>query len=229
MTFSLVARCPRTGQLGVGAMTAMIGVGKLVAHARSQVGAAASQAILNPYLAFDGLDRLADGEAADAVLDDLIAADPGAGGRQVGLVDAHGRSAAFTGHLPADWKGDRCGDGFAAQGNRLAGPEVLDDAVAAFHAAPDAPLVDRLLAALDAGQEAGGDTAGHRSATITVFGAEAYPLWDLRIDIADDPLEQLQRRYELFRDEVLPEIELLPTRNDPLGGFAYVPQEEGAV
>jgi uncharacterized Ntn-hydrolase superfamily protein len=221
VTFSLVARCPRTGQLGVGAMTAMLGIGKLVAHATAQVGAAATQAMVNPYLAFDGLYRLDRGVSAPDVLEELIAADPGREGRQFGLVDAQGRVAAHTGSLPEDYKGHRIGDGWACQGNRLAGPEVLDAAVAAFRADPDAPLVERLLAALDAGEDEGGDLKGHKSATVTVVERELYPLWDLRVDESDEPLREIHALHEEFEAELIPQIRMLPTRDDPLGGFDY--------
>ncbi|MFA9428868.1 DUF1028 domain-containing protein [Egicoccus sp. AB-alg2] len=228
MTFSLVATDPRSGEVGVVALTAMPGVGKLVAHARPRLGAAASQAMMNPYLAFDGLRLLAEGVPADEALARLVEGDPGREGRQFGLVDLEGRSASHTGSLPEDWKGHRTGPHFAAQGNRLAGPEVLDAAVETFLARDDEPLVDRLLAAIDAGEDQGGDTKGHRSATLVVLGREDYPLWDLRIDDADEPLRLLHAQYETFREELLPEIEMLPKRDDPLGGFDYE-GSEGAV
>ncbi len=221
MTFSLVARCPRTGQLGVGAMTAMLGIGKLVAHARAQVGAAATQAMVNPYLALDGLVRLEQGAAAEEAVEELIAADPGREGRQLGMVDARGGAAAYTGPLPEDYKGHRTGQGWACQGNRLAGPEVLDAAVEAFLAEPARPLVERLLAALDAGEDEGGDRKGHRSATVTVVEQELYPLWDLRIDESDEPLRAIHALHEQFAEELVPQIRMLPGRDDPLGGFDY--------
>lgn len=221
MTYSLCARCPRSGQLGVAAMTHMLGVGKIVAHAGARVGAAASQAFMNPYLAIDGLARLAAGESAEPVVNDLVEADPGRSGRQFGLVDARGGAAAFTGEQPEDWKGHRTGEGWACQGNRLAGPQVVDAAVDAFLDRPDDALVDRLVAALDAGESAGGDTLGHRSATVAVVDTEAYPLWDIRIDHADRPLEELHRMYEAFAEHLIDEIRILPTRDDPIGGMDF--------
>jgi uncharacterized Ntn-hydrolase superfamily protein len=132
VTFSLVATDRATGQVGVGAMTAMPGVGKLVAHARAGHGAAASQAMINPYLAFDGLQLLIDGVSPTEAVARLMAGDPGREGRQLGLVDVQGRSASHTGSLPEDWKGHRTGEHYACQGNRLAGPEDLDAAVDAY-------------------------------------------------------------------------------------------------
>lgn len=228
MTFSLVAVDLVSGHCGVAAMTAMPGVGKLVAHARPQLGAAASQAMMNPYLAFDGLEQLGEGRPAPEVLDELVAGDPGREGRQFGLVDRDGNAASHTGSLPEDWKGHRTGPGYACQGNRLAGPEVVDAAVEAFLARAGEPLVDRLVAALDAGEEQGGDTMGHRSATVVVMGTEAYPLWDIRIDDAEDPLRALHERKDEFAKELVPQILQLPTRDDPLGGFDYE-GHEGAV
>lgn len=221
MTFSIVAHDPATGHVGVAAMTAMPGVGKLVAHARAGIGAAASQAMMNPYLAFDGLQLLSEGRPADEALARVVEADPGREGRQLGLVDAHGRAASHTGTLPEDWKGHRTGPHYACQGNRLAGPEVVDAAVDAYLQSEGQPLAERLLAALDAGEEAGGDTLGHRSATLAVMGTELYPLWDLRIDDADDPLAALHERHDVFARDLVPQILLLPTRADPLGGFDY--------
>lgn len=221
VTFSLVAHAPNTGHVGVGAMTAMPGVGKLVTHARAQQGAAASQAMMNPYLAFDGLKLLSEGVPADEAVERVIADDPGREGRQLGLVDVHGRSGSYTGSLPEDWKGHRTGRNYACQGNRLVGSEVVDRAVEAFLVTEDEPLVERFLAALDAGEDAGGDKMGHRSATVVVMGTELYPVWDLRIDDSDDPLRELHERHDTFAEELVPEILMLPTRDNPLGGFDY--------
>jgi uncharacterized Ntn-hydrolase superfamily protein len=221
MTFSLVAHDPDTGHVGVAAMTAMPGVGKLVAHARAQQGAAASQAMMNPYLAYDGLELLGEGVPADEALAKLIDADPGREGRQFGLVDTRGGAASHTGSLPEDWKGHRTGPHYACQGNRLAGAEVLDAAVAAYLDRAGEPLAERLLAALDAGEDHGGDRLGHRSATVVVMGTELYPIWDLRIDDADDPLQAIHERHDVFAEQLVPHILLLPTRDDARGGWDY--------
>ena len=228
MTFSLVVHDPDTGHVGVAAMTAMPGVGKLVAHARAQHGAAASQAMVNPYLAFDGLELLQQGMSAQDALAKVVEADPGREGRQFSLVDARGGSASFTGELPEDWKGHRTGLHFSCQGNRLVGPEVIDQAVAAYHELRGEPLIDRLISGLEAGEDAGGDTMGHRSATVVIMGTELYPLWDIRIDESDDPLAEVKDRKAVFAEDLLPEILMLPTRDDPLGGFDYE-GHEGAV
>jgi uncharacterized Ntn-hydrolase superfamily protein len=220
MTFSIAARCPHTGQLGVGALTAMAGVGKLVAHVRPGVGAAATQATHNPFLAYDGLPLLAEGKAPRDVLEELIRQDPGREVRQAGMVDAQGRSHAFTGNRTPDWSGHRTGAGFAAQGNRLVGPETLDEVVRVFGEARDLDLAERLLLAIEAGEATGADRQGAQSATITVAGDQPYPLWDLRVDDAKDPAAELRRLFGVFREQMLPNIHKLPTRDDPMGDAA---------
>jgi uncharacterized Ntn-hydrolase superfamily protein len=221
MTFSLVAHCPRTGQVGVAAMTAMVGVGKLVSHAQAHVGAAASQAFMNPYLAFDGLSLLAEGVSARVALERLIDADPGKAGRQFGIVDTRGGSASWTGDKPQPWAGHRTGEHWACQGNRLAGPQVVDRCVEAFLDGEGQPLVDRLIAGLQAGEDAGGDTKGHKSAAVLVMHTERYPLWEMRIDHADDPMQALHKLYDVFRERLEYQIDKMPTRANPLGGYDY--------
>lgn len=220
MTFSLVAHCPRTGQVGVGALTAMVGVGKIACHARTGAGALSSQAAMNPYHAYDGLPLLAAGRSAQETLDMVLAGDPGAEFRQVGVVDVQGRAAVHTGERTSDWSGDLVGDGYAVQGNRLVGRETLEAAAAAFEADPEQDLVERLLRALEAGEATGADREGALSATVLVHGREAYPLWDLRADHAEDPAAELRRLHAELGEVLLPAIAALPTRADPLGQMA---------
>ncbi|GGM08049.1 DUF1028 domain-containing protein [Micromonospora yangpuensis] len=220
MTFSIVARCPRTGQLGVAALTATAGVGKLLSHVRNGAGAVATQATHNPFLAYDGLPMLAEGRSPREVFDELLANDPGRDVRQAGVVDAQGRSHAFTGARTLPWSGQHVGSGFAAQGNRLAGPETLAAIVRGYQQDPEADLVERLLCAIEAGEDSGGDRKGAGSATITVISEEPYPLWDLRVDDADDPARELRRLYGVFQEQMLPIVRGLPTRDDPMGESA---------
>lgn len=220
MTFSLVARCPRTGQVGVGALTATAGVGKIACHARAGAGAISSQAAMNPYHASDGLPLLAADRTAQEVLDMVLAVDPGAEFRQVGIVDARGRVAVHTGSRTLDWSGDLVGDGFAVQGNRLVGRVTLEATAAAFAADPDLDLAERLLRALEAGEATGADREGALSGTVLVHDREAYPLWDLRADHAEDPAAELRRLHRELGEALLPAIAALPTREDPLGQMA---------
>jgi len=217
MTFSIVARCPRSGQFGIAAATGVPAVGKLLTHAAAGIGAVATQARLNPYLGIDGLALLREGLPAAAVLERLRQGDPGREQRQVGLVDAAGRAAAWTGEDCLDWAGHRLGAGYAVQGNRLAGPEVLDLAAETFEHLAERPLSERLIAALACGDEAGGDSKGERSATLYLVDSEEYPLWDIRVDDHTRPIAELKRLYGVFEREVIPHIRRMPTRAEPGG------------
>ncbi|MDO5621376.1 MAG: DUF1028 domain-containing protein [Paracoccus sp. (in: a-proteobacteria)] len=159
MTYSIVARCPRTAQLGVAIATAVPAVGALAPFASSK-GAIASQAFVNPYLGLDGLHLLDQGQDAQTALDALIAADPGRDTRQLAIIDAQGRVAQFSGVACNGWFGQKAGASFGCQGNLLTGPEVVDAMAVAMEASVAEPLEERLIAALVAGQAAGGDRRG---------------------------------------------------------------------
>lgn len=217
MTFSIVARCARTGQLGVGAITAMMGVGKLCTYAQAGVGAAASQATMNPYLAIDGLRMVAGGGAAPDVVKSLIDGDPGRDFRQFGLIDAQGRGAAWTGSGTPEWSGHLEAEDAVAQGNRLVGVETLEATLNAFAENADKELAERLLVALEAGEATGADTKGALSGTIYVVDTEEYPLWDIRIDHADDPAAALRSMFIESAEQLVPNVRKLPTRSDPFG------------
>ncbi|WP_197416035.1 DUF1028 domain-containing protein [Mycobacterium sp. GA-1199] len=220
MTFSICAYDPATGQIGVGAITAMLGVGKLVSHARAGVGGAASQAMMNPYLAIDVLDLMAGGRSAQEALDQVIARDDGRDYRQVGVVDIHGNTAAHTGVRCEDWSGHLQRGTAVAQGNRLVGVETLQATLDAFYDHQDLDLAHRLLRALQAGEATGADRQGSLSGTIYVVGTEEYPLWDVRIDHAQDPAAALEALVGEFEKGLLPHIEKLPTRADYVGQMA---------
>ncbi|WP_274425252.1 DUF1028 domain-containing protein [Chelativorans sp. YIM 93263] len=219
MTFSIVAKCAKTGQFGIAAATAMPAVGKLLTHAFTGVGAVATQARLNPYLGVDGLDLLRQGLSADEVVERLKHRDPRADLRQFAVVDASGGRAAWTGSGCPDWSGHHLDDGFTVQGNRLAGPHVLRAAAETFKQMADSPLDKRLVEALTAGDQAGGDTKGERSATVYVVDTEEYPLWDIRVDEHERPVEELRRLHDVFSRDLLPQILKMPTRANPAGEF----------
>jgi uncharacterized Ntn-hydrolase superfamily protein len=219
MTFSIAARCPRTGMLGVGVSTAVPGVGGICPYVAPGAGAIATQSWVNPYLGIDGLERLQAGGSAQAVLDALIGADPGRDVRQLGIVDAHGRSAAYTGKACVDWCGHVTGEGFTVQGNMLVGEATIRAMAQAFEASVHASLPERLLIALEAGQAAGGDKRGRQSAAIRVFGSERYPYCDLRVDEHRHPVAELRRVYEVARQQLLVFVDGMPKRDDPLGGL----------
>lgn len=214
MTFSIVARCPRTGQVGVAAATAVQSVGKLACHAVAGVGAIASQALTNPYLAYDGLRLLERGACAEEALQRVLATDAQAGRRQVGVVDNQGRTAAWTGTEAIRWAGHLAGRNCSVQGNRLAGPQVLERAMESMHATEHLDLAERLTLALLAGDRAGGDLKGERSVNVLVFAAEEYALCDIRIDDHEAPLEELQRLFRVYQEKILPNVLNLPKRAD---------------
>lgn len=219
MTFSIIAKCRRTGQFGVGAVTGVAAVGKFLANAAAGAGAVATQGRVNPYLGLDGLQRLKSGFSAGDTLTSVLSVDTRAGTRQCAVIDVQGRTAVWTGPETSPWAGAEQHDHFSVQGNLLAGAHVLRAIADTFKAMEDAPLEERLLVALTAGEAAGGDRRGERSAAIFVVDREEYPLWDIRVDHHHDPLSELKRLHEVFARELIPEIRKMPTRARP-GGFA---------
>lgn len=217
MTFSIVARCPKSGEFGIAATTALPAVGKLLAHASPHVGAVATQALLNPYLGIDGLDLLKSGMNAQETLEALKLTDPAINYRQIGLVDKDGKTAIWTGENCLGWAGGQELENFCVQGNRLRGPEVIEVAVTTYKNMSASPLVERLVQALAAGMAAGGDRREERSANVYVVADEDYPLWDIRVDDHDDPINELIRLRRVFSQELLPHIRRMATRANPTG------------
>ena len=219
-TFTIVGRCARTGMLGVAVCTAAPGVGGYCPFVRADAGAVATMSWVNPYLAIDGLALMADGIAAQDALDRLIGADPGRAVRQVGMVDARGGSAAFTGADCGPWCGHLHGENFSAQGNILVGPDTVNAMADTFGKTGRLALPERLLLALEAGQAAGGDARGKQSAGLLVHWKEEYPYIDLRADEHRNPVAELRRIYEVAKYQSIPFVAQMPTRGNPLGSFS---------
>ena len=204
MTFSIVARDPANGDLGVAVASKFLAVGSVVPCALAGVGAIATQALANVSYGPDGLAALAGGNDATMVLASLTQADDGRSERQLGIVDARGGAATHTGTGCLVWAGGRVANGVAVQGNILTGPEVVDAMLSAFGAASGS-LPDRLLGALLAGDRAGGDARGRQSAALLVVRAGAgyggtTDRWiDLRVDDHADPVPELQRLVGIWR------------------------------
>lgn len=217
MTFSLIARCPDTGQFGIAAATAVPAVGKLLTHAVAGVGAVATQAKLNPYIGIDGVSLLKNGRSAREVLEILRDGDPCAEDRQFAVIDREGKTAAFTGRECLQWAGHQEHQGFSVQGNRLTGDEVLDKVAECYRTSVGKPFDERLMEALEAGDSVGGDRKGERSATIYIVEKEEYPLWDIRVDAHPDPFSELRRLHDIFAKKLIPAIRRMPTRADPSG------------
>jgi uncharacterized Ntn-hydrolase superfamily protein len=217
MTFSLIAKCPDTGQFGLAAATAIPAVGKLLTHAVAGVGAVATQAKLNPYIGIDGVRLLQNGRSASEVRDILASRDPAAESRQFAVIDRDGGTAAFTGRECLHWAGHQQHEGFSVQGNRLTGQDVLDKVAGCFRDSAGKPLDERLMEALEAGDSVGGDRKGERSATIYIVDKEEYPLWDIRVDAHPNPFAELRRLHDIFARSLVPEIRRMPTRANPAG------------
>lgn len=195
-TYSIVGADPDRDEVGVAVQSKFLAVGAIVPWARGGVGAAAVQAFPDVTVGPRALDRLEGGEHPEAVLGDLVRDDRMAPQRQTGLVAADGRAASHTGDDCFPWRGSEVGHGYAAQGNVLAGPRVVEAMAEVFTSTPG-PLARRLLAALRAGQAAGGEKRGVESAALVVrkpgggYGGNHDRLVDLRVDHDDDPIDAL--------------------------------------
>jgi uncharacterized Ntn-hydrolase superfamily protein len=202
VTYSIVARDPESGDLGVGVQTGAFGVGRGVPWARAGVGAVATQAFTERSFGPLGLDLLDAGRTPDQALAALVASDADADVRQLGIVDAEGRTAVHTGARCIPHAGSADGDGFTAQGNMLASPDVWPAMAEAYATAPESTLARRLLAALDAAEAAGGDFRGPQSAALLVVPADpGAPPWkfvsNLRVEDSRTPLVELRRLLDL--------------------------------
>ena len=199
MTYSILARDPATGEFGLGVASRFFAVGALVPHVRPSA-AVATQAFVNPLWGVEGADRIAAGEAPDAVLADFVARDAGAPQRQWHAIDAAGRIAAHTGAACVDWAGHAAGENVSVAGNMLAGPGVIAAALEGWRAAPGLAMADRLLCAMRAAEAAGGDKRGRQSAAIRIHDGEVYPRLDLRVDDHGAPLDELARLLAVARE-----------------------------
>lgn len=223
-TFSVAARCPRSGQLGVAISTALPAVGGYCSFIEPGVGAVATQSWTNPYLAVDALAALKAGATAQEALEAVLAGDEERDLRQLGLADAAGATAVWTGGACTAWAGHLQGAGYSVQGNMLVGAETVEAMARAMEARQQEALADRLVAALQAGQDAGGDKRGKQSAAVKLYGAEAYPLLDLRVDDHAQPVAELARLHDLAKVQLQPFLDSLPRRK---GGHS-VPLSETA-
>jgi uncharacterized Ntn-hydrolase superfamily protein len=219
VTWSIVARDAGSGAFGIAVATKFFAVGALCPWARSGVGALATQALVNPTFGPRGLALLAEGKPAPVVLETLLAADPGGATRQLHLRDAAGGAAAHTGTACIPWCGHAIENGFSVAGNMLAGAQVLTATSAAYREASGLPFAARLIAAMEAGETAGGDKRGRQSAALLIHSSEDYPYLDLRVDDHPEPLKELRRLYEESRRYYLPFLSFLPSRGNPGGVF----------
>jgi uncharacterized Ntn-hydrolase superfamily protein len=207
-TYSIVAFDPKTGDLGVAVQSKFFGVGSVVPWARAKVGAIATQSYANTTYGPEGLKLLESGRSPAQVIERLTRADPRRAVRQVGVIDSRGRAGAFTGDECLPWAGHLVGTHFAVQGNILAGETVVRAMAEAFENArrqPDTELADWLVAALAAGESAGGDKRGRQSAALLVvrehggYGGQNDRFVDLRVEDHPEPIAELSRLLELHK------------------------------
>jgi uncharacterized Ntn-hydrolase superfamily protein len=217
MTWSIIARDNATGQFGIAVATRFFAVGARVPYIAAGIGAIATQALVNPYYGIDGLKLLREGRVPGDIIKTLIAADSGHASRQLHIMDAAGRIASHTGTDCVDWCGHVEGKGFSIAGNMLAGAAVLDDTAVAYVENEKMPFARRLIAAMRAGEAAGGDKRGKQSATLLIHDEEEWSALDLRVDDHADPLAELERLEAVSRERWVHFRKFLPSRSNPAG------------
>ncbi|WP_375687718.1 DUF1028 domain-containing protein [Pseudooceanicola sp. LIPI14-2-Ac024] len=209
MTWSIIARDDTTGEIGIAVASRFFACGAAVPYVGARA-AVATQAFVNPLWGVEGLARLQGGEKADAVIADFRARDAGQALRQAHMMDAAGNFAAHTGADCTDWCGHLVRGDHSVAGNMLTGPEVIEETARVF-AASRGTLAERLLAAMHAGEAAGGDKRGRQAAGLTIHRGEAYAHLSLRVDDHDDPLGELSRLLDVAGERYLMVAETFPT------------------
>ncbi|RYY17483.1 MAG: DUF1028 domain-containing protein [Alphaproteobacteria bacterium] len=217
MTWSIVTFDERDGAFAIAVATKNLAVGAAVPHLRSGVGAVATQSITNRYLGPVVLDAMARGLSPSDAIASAISVDAGRGLRQIHAIDRHGRTAVWTGENCVMWCGSVADGPVSVAGNMLANETVVPATLAAFIAASALPLPERLMAAMLAGDAAGGDRRGRQSAAMTMTTTEDFPDLSLRVDDHATPLIELQRIVELWRRDRAPTLDRQPRRADPAG------------
>ena len=217
MTWSIIANDDSTGRIGIAVATRFFAVGARVPFIVAGAGGIATQALVNPYYGIDGATLLRDGRHPREIVDLLTAADPGRESRQIHILDCSGQIAARTGRDCIDWCGHLPGQGFSVAGNMLAGPQVLDETANAYVANSALPFAQRLIAAMKAGEAAGGDKRGKQSAALLIHGKEDWSELDLRVDDHAEPLAELERLEAVSRKHWAVFRQYMPTRDNPAG------------
>src|SRR3989440_6661700 len=217
MTWSIIARDAASGAFGVAIATRFFAVGALCPHAESGVGALSTQALVNPLYGAQGLRVLREGLGAADVVRRLVAPDEGREQRQLHVIDAAGRIGQHTGSRCIDWCGAAAGEGYSVAGNMLAGPRVVRDTADTYEKAMRLPFAQRLIAALEAGEAAGGDKRGKQSAALLIHSTEQYPELSLRVDDHAEPLAELKRLYEKAHERFIPFARCFASQARPWG------------
>ena len=217
MTWSIIAKDERTGRIGIAVTTCAFAVGARVPHIKTSVGAVATQATTNQLFGPRGLALLSAGASAEDCVRLLLQADEGRDHRQVHVMDREGGFAARTGSACVPWCGHLVEPTFSVAGNMLAGEAVIQETAKAYKTHADLPFARRLIAALKAGQAAGGDKRGKQSAALLIHDDEDHAALDLRVDDHAEPLDELGRLEEVARGTFVHTRRFGPTRVNPAG------------
>ncbi|MEM2168964.1 MAG: DUF1028 domain-containing protein [Candidatus Bathyarchaeia archaeon] len=203
-TFSMVARCPKTLALGACVASGSLAVGSVVPHVEPSVGALAVQGYTNFFHGVNGLRLLREGYSPQEVIEMLLREDGLREMRQIILINSSGRGAAFTGKETPEWRGQIIGENYVAAGNLLSSDRVLREMTREFEGSEGEPLAERLMRALEAGEGAGGDRRGSRSAALIVAEREpiheSRPIIDLRVDLHEEPVKELRRIFDYYKN-----------------------------
>ncbi|MEM9061586.1 MAG: DUF1028 domain-containing protein [Pseudomonadota bacterium] len=217
MTYSILAHDAEQGLFGLAVASKFFAVGAICPWSGGPHGAAMSQALPNPELGHRALGLLAEGHRAGDIVSMLQGMDEGLDQRQFHVIDAHDGAAAHTGANCVDWCGHKTAPGVSVAGNMLAGPAVVADTLTCWQDRSDLPIVERLIAAMQAGEDAGGDKRGKQSIALRIQGPEVFPRLDLRVDDHADPIPELERLFAVARDRFIPFSTGMPRAGRPYG------------
>ena len=217
MTYSLLARDPESGLFGLAVASKFFAVGAICPWSGGPHGVAMSQALPNPELGHRALGLMAEGHTAADTIAMLSGMDQGLSQRQFHVLDASGRAAAHTGDTCIDWCGHVSAKNVSVAGNMLAGEAVVKDTMTAWQDRSDLPIVERLIAAMQAGEDAGGDKRGKQSIALRIQGPEVFPRLDLRVDDHADPIPELRRLYAVGQERFIPFSTGMPRTGRPYG------------
>jgi len=217
MTWSIIARDPSSGLIGVAIASRFFAVGALCIGTEGRTGAVCTQALMNPTYAPRGLGLLREGMKPQDICRRLVAGDAGGDQRQVHMLNWQGEAGAHTGANCVDWCGNVHAEGVSVAGNMLAGPAVIASTLEAFTTHSELPSVERLLTAMEAGEAAGGDKRGKQSAALVVQGDEPFQRFSIRADDHADPLAELRRLYGVAKERFIPFSTAFPTPERPDG------------
>lgn len=217
MTWSIIARDRPSGAFGIAIASKFFAVGAICPHGEGGVGALSTQALPNPLWGYRGMRLLREGMPAASVAEHLTGPDAGADQRQLHVHDAKGGIAVHTGARCIGWCGHVVRAGLSVAGNMLAGPDVVAATAQSFETAAETSFARRLIAAMVAGEAAGGDKRGRQSAALVIWTTEEYPAVSLRVDDHADPIGELARLESVGRQRLFHYVKFMPTRLNPHG------------